>query len=406
MIIMHISIEIRLISITFLLLEDLLYIIYQLVQPNGLRLIIMSYIENSNYTYDHKEKFCTIVPKPSFRNKIYLSNHSGVSGIIPFNKLWYSTECLNKSTNNSYHQGQLKNLNPFWVTGLIDGEGSFTISISKSADRKTGWHIYPSFSIELHKKDLTVLTSLQSFFSVGNIRTRSLNGQPIYSVNSVEELSRVIIPFFDKYPLLTKKRADFILFKQAVTIMNNKQHLTLEGLSLIIGIRASMNNGLSKILSDNFSYITPMVKPCVELNGMIDPYWLAGFTQAEGCFFISISKSKTTIGYAVQLKFRLTQHSRDKQLMEYIAIYLGCGRYEARSKGMLAGGFFVSKLSDLSGKIIPFFDQDHIFGNKSKDYADFKRALELITKKAHLTAQGLDEIRNIKEGMNTGREFK
>ncbi|GAA5121472.1 hypothetical protein GCM10023339_38400 [Alloalcanivorax gelatiniphagus] len=62
------------------------------------------------------------------------------------------------------------------------------------------------------------------------------------------------------------------MFKQAVTIMNNKQHLTLEGLSLIIGIRASMNNGLSKILSDNFSYITPMVKPCVELNGMIDPY--------------------------------------------------------------------------------------------------------------------------------------
>ncbi|GAA5121468.1 hypothetical protein GCM10023339_38390 [Alloalcanivorax gelatiniphagus] len=92
--------------------------------------------------------------------------------------------------------------------------------------------------------------------------------------------------------------------------------------------------------------------------------------------------------------------------MEYIGIYLGCGRYEARSKGILAGNFVVSKLSNLSGKIIPFFDQYHILGNKSKDYADFKRALELITKKAHLTAQGLDEIRNIKEGMNTGRKFK
>lgn len=81
--------------------------------------------------------------------------------------------------------------------------------------------------------------------------------------------------------------------------MKNKQHLTLEGLSKILGIRALMNNGLSKILYDNFSYITPKVKPCVELNGMIDPYWLAGFTQAEGCFYITISKFKTTLGYTV-----------------------------------------------------------------------------------------------------------
>nr|YP_009262022.1 LAGLIDADG endonuclease [Chrysoporthe austroafricana]AMX22097.1 LAGLIDADG endonuclease [Chrysoporthe austroafricana] len=325
--------------------------------------------------------------------------------IIHLTKLWYNTGNLNNSINDSYHQDELKNLNPFWVTGLIDGEGAFTISIFKSADRKTGWHIRPSFSIELHNKDLAILLSLLSFFSVGNIRTRSHNEQSsIYSVNSVEELSRVIIPFFDKYPLLTKKRADFILFKQVVTIMNNKQHLTLEGLNKIIEIRASMNKGLSKILSDNFSNLIPMARPCVELNGTIDPYWLAGFTNAEGCFFINISKSKTIQGYSVQLKFVLTQHSKDKQLMEYIGIYLGCGRYEARSGGKLAGSLVVSKLSDLSGKIIPFFDKYLILGNKRKDYADFKRATDILMKKAHLTGEGLAEIRNIKRGMNRGRE--
>lgn len=89
--------------------------------------------------------------------------------------------------------------------------------------------------------------------------------------------------------------------------------------------------------------------------------------------------------------------------MEYIANYLGCGRYEAGSGDILAGSLVVSKQSDLREKIIPFFDQYHILGDKSKDYADFKRALELITKKAHLTAQGLDEIRKIKGEMNTNR---
>lgn len=449
--------ETMFLAITFLLLVNPLYIIYKLehiyVTAGGLRFIKNPYIENSNNTYKHKENLCggfaAVTRKPFFSslhpvtsqirakrsisfglegNKLsrfkvlcgaplrvnnknffnYISSLGGeaLGGILPLTKLRYSTGYLNNSTKNSYNQDNLKNLNPFWVTGLIDGEGSFTISVVKRSDLKTGWHIQPSFSIELHKKDLSILLSLLSFFSVGSIRTRSLNGQSIYSVNSVEELNRVIIPFFDKYPLLTKKRADFILFKQAVVIMKNKQHLTAspEGLSKIIEIRASMNNGLSKTLSDNFSNIIPMVRPSIEFNGTVNPYWLAGFTNAEGCFYIIISKSKTNIGYTVQLKFVLTQHSRDKQLMEYIGIYLGCGRYEARSKGILAGNLVVSKLSDLSGKIIPFFDKYPILGNKRKDYADFKRATELLMKKAHLTVEGLAEIRKIKEGMNTGRD--
>lgn len=33
-----------------------------------------------------------------------------------------------------------------------------------------------------------------------------------YEVRSIKELTKVIIPHFDKYPLLTKKRADFELF--------------------------------------------------------------------------------------------------------------------------------------------------------------------------------------------------
>jgi hypothetical protein len=41
--------------------------------------------------------------------------------------------------------------------------------------------------------------------------------------------------------------------------MNNKQHLTLEGLSKIIGIRASMNKGLSETLSLYFPNTIPLL---------------------------------------------------------------------------------------------------------------------------------------------------
>ena len=51
--------------------------------------------------------------------------------------------------------------------------------------------------------------------------------------------------FFDKYPLLTNKYSDFILFKQVVEALNNKEHLQLKGLQIIFNSRASMNLGLT-----------------------------------------------------------------------------------------------------------------------------------------------------------------
>lgn len=70
--------------------------------------------------------------------------------------------------------------------------------------------------------------------------------------------------------------------------------------------------GLSSELTSAFSNVTPMIRPLVKnLVENIDPYWLAGFTSGEGCFYIKIFKSKTKIGEAVLLTFQLTQHLRD-----------------------------------------------------------------------------------------------
>ena len=43
-------------------------------------------------------------------------------------------------------------------------------------------------------------------------------------------------------------------------------------------------------------------------------------------------------------------------------------------------------------------------GVKFKDFDDFKRGSLLMKNKAHLTPEGLEEIRKIKMGMNKGRE--
>jgi len=61
-----------------------------------------------------------------------------------------------------------------------------------------------------------------------------------YSVQSVKDLAR-IIDHFEKYPLITQKRADYEIFKQVFYLISRKEHLTLPGLQEIVAIKASMN---------------------------------------------------------------------------------------------------------------------------------------------------------------------
>lgn len=160
---------------------------------------------------------------------------------------------------------------PWFVTGVSDGESSFSVTIYKDSKRKTGWRITPSFSIELHGKDIILLQKIKSFFQdVGKINIRQSNGQGIYFVRSYEVLTNIIIPNFDKYFLLTQKRSDFLLFKSIIELMNNGEHLTDERMRKIVSLRASMNKGLSEELMESFPNIIPVGRPLVEVPQTLD----------------------------------------------------------------------------------------------------------------------------------------
>jgi hypothetical protein len=177
---------------------------------------------------------------------------------------------------------------------------------------------------------------LQSYLCVGNI---SSSGDCLhYRVESIKDLP-IVIKFFDKHSLITKKHADYLLFKQAVNLVLNKEHIAMEGLKKIDSIRGLMNRGLpSKLIesahhnevvaggSQTATNLSAIVRPLVPNLPIPAPQWLAGFATAEGCFFVTIYKSKSSkLGEAVQLKFILVQHIRDEQLMIRIKEYFGCG---------------------------------------------------------------------------------
>lgn len=68
-------------------------------------------------------------------------------------------------------------------------------------------------------------------------------------------------------------------------------------------------------------------------------------------------KGKTKVGLIVSLTFSITQHSRDVELLKSLIKFLDCGRYKPRSGGSEAGDFVVTRLSDITDILIPFFDK-------------------------------------------------
>ena len=210
----------------------------------------------------------------------------------------------------------------------------------------------------------------------------------------------IIIKHFEEYPLLTQKRADFELFKESIQLMLNKSHFTVEGLKKIISLKMSMNKGLSSSLQAAFPGIDPTPRPLVLNQRIEDPSWVSGFTDAEGCFLINLHKSPGhKLKERVTLRFVITQHARDTQLLELLAAYLGCGFVKSNIDTTKI--FVVYRAADINDKVIPFFDKYPLVGAKFKDYYGFRKAVNLIEDKAHLTPEGLNEIRSIKAGMNS-----
>ena len=292
-------------------------------------------------------------------------------------------------------------INPWFITGLTDGEGSFIVGVVRNNNYKTGWNIKARFQIALHSKDIHLLLLIQNYFGVGKIRKHK-PGLVIYSVESIKELE-IIINHFDYYRLITQKVSDYELFKQVVELYRTKHHLTTEGLNRLIAIKASLNLGLSDKLKEAFPKVVPVNRPIVTNQNIPDPMWLAGFTSAEGCFLVIVRPSKTIyLGYQTFLRFQITQHIRDRFLITNIINYLGCGRLR-EGKNVKFLDIEVQKLSDINDKIIPFFNKYTILGVKSLDFADFSKVADLMKDKSHLNQKGLDKIRKIKARMNRGR---
>ena len=139
-------------------------------------------------------------------------------------------------------QIQRKKLDPQYVAGFIDGEGSFSISIGKHKTLRRGFEVRPEFEIELRKDDQEILERILVTIGIGRIYDCSYERygwypHAKYKITSIWDLKEYLFPFLDKNPLLAKKRKSYLLFKQIVFMVCAKKHLSDKGFDKIVKLR-------------------------------------------------------------------------------------------------------------------------------------------------------------------------
>ena len=139
-------------------------------------------------------------------------------------------------------QIQREKLNPHYVGGFIDGEGSFSISICKHKTLKRGFEVRPEFEIEVRKDDQEILERLLITIGIGRIYDCSYDRygwypHVKYKITNILDIKKYLFPFLDKYPLQAKKAKSYVIFKEIVIMLCEKKHLSDTGFNKIVKLR-------------------------------------------------------------------------------------------------------------------------------------------------------------------------
>lgn len=88
--------------------------------------------------------------------------------------------------------------------------------------------------------------------------------------------------------------------------------------------------------------------------------------------------------------------------MELIIKYLGAGQIYKYPK-ISAVNLTIVKYSDIYNTIIPFFYKNPLLGVKLYDFIDWCKIAKIMNDGSHLTLEGFNLIRTIKDGVNNSR---
>ncbi len=280
----------------------------------------------------------------------------------------------------------------YFLQNYLPGQsaGNFGFGLMATADTKNTYNKYTSLPkisqhVPNHKSNLN--NDEFGYFLAGLIEGGGWFGN--------KQLHIIFAESDTSLAYYIKKRIGYgnvykIKDKKAVRYICKKAKGLFIILSLINGKFVS-NYKYQQWIKDNFSEdfnikILPPLK-----NLFLDNYWLTGFTQANGCFHISIQKSKRHItGYSVRLEYSLKQN--DDFALKLLYNLLKMGNISQDNSGIWC---YKSSGFKTAASLINYFDKYNLFAGKYKDYIKFRKLYIKLTEGKHLDDKGIKKIISI-----------
>ena len=139
-----------------------------------------------------------------------------------------------------------------YLVGLTDGEGCFYVHVRARQSNSLRPRVDTHFYIKLHEEERGLLEKVKDAFGCGAVyaqkETRANHSQCYrFEINAKRDIHNVVIPFFEKHPLQSRKQKSFEIFREIAMMVKGKEHKTAEGFKKIQGLKSQMNIGARRM---------------------------------------------------------------------------------------------------------------------------------------------------------------
>lgn len=264
-------------------------------------------------------------------------------------------------------------VSPWFLTGFIEAEGNFDISVFPSPRALANTGIKYRFRVSANYKDIVLLCAVNNYFGTGSVSTIR-KGTDVLSIeiSSIETIKNIIIPFFEKYPLKGTKYYDYLSWKISFfDFLENRSNLDskLKLIDRIKAVKQSMNN----------NKVAPIKLPLDNLIN-IDPNYISGFITGDGTFSLVTGPDSFNKGFGRSI-LGIFQHTNNKLLLEAIS-----KQFKLKAKPGLVclknipdmTSFIISNKYDHINTIIPFFEEFPVYGQHAVSFLKWSLIIKYL----------------------------
>lgn len=278
---------------------------------------------------------------------------------------------------SSSSKGELYKLDPYFVTGLTEAEGSFSIIKCRDARAKFLMTIMLRFKITMLVNEIALLKDVKAFFGVGSIDIDEKRGAVDYIVRDKISLD-VIKKHFIKYPLRGTKFLDFYDFVQALELMEQNLHRSEEGVKLLVSLSEGMNSLRKDYSKMPAIHIIKGNSEFIPLDGN----YINGFIAGDGCLYL---RTKSNFG---SMGIQISQHVNNSSLLREILDYFQSGLKFSHGKGKKSVQITIGGKKIWNKIIYPHFLNYPMQGSKTLRLKKMLAIAKIIESGEHLKRVG------------------